>query len=160
MLATEEEMARSRIGTLQWYASFTRPDMCYGLPDILSELNKEKNTEFTSRKTINKAIVKLKQHRDYIHKIRPLTGAIEIEVYGDSAFKGNSSQQGVALVLRESQTNKANLVAWRSNGSERKPRSSLAAETHVAQIAMDKAIHFTYRRCALNLTASSQGQWS
>ncbi len=139
MLATEEEMARSRIGTLQWYASLTIPDMCYGLAQILSELNKEKNTDVF--KKINRAIVKLKQHRDYIHKIRPLTGSVEIEVYGDSAFKGNSSQQGIALVLRESQTNNANLISWRSNGSDRRPWSSLAAETHVAQIDMDKVIH-------------------
>ncbi len=45
MLATEEKMARSRIGTLPWYASLTRPDMCYDLAEILSELNKEKKTE-------------------------------------------------------------------------------------------------------------------
>ena len=43
LMATEEEMARSRIGTLQWYASLTRPDMCYDLADILSEINKEKH---------------------------------------------------------------------------------------------------------------------
>ena len=65
----------------------------------------------------------------------------KFEIYGDSAFKGNTSQQGVALVLRETQTENGNLISWRSNGSERKLWSSLAAETHVSQIAIDKAIH-------------------
>ena len=45
------------------------------------------------------------------------------------------------VVLREAQSEKANLISWRSAGSDRKPWSSLAAETHVAQVAMGKAIH-------------------
>ncbi len=139
MLASEEEAARSKIGTLQWYASLTRPDICYDLAEILSELNREKNTEVY--KKINRTIVKLKNQRKYIHKIVPIRGAMEIEIYGDSAFKNNSSQQGLAVVFRECQSQKANLISWRSNGSDRKPWSSVAAETHISQIAMDKAIH-------------------
>ncbi len=98
MHESEEEMARSKIGTLQWYATQTKPDLSHDLSEMLSELNKEKNTEVFKKK--NKTVVKLKNHREYVHTIKPIRGEIEIEVYGDSAFKSNSSQQGVAVVLR------------------------------------------------------------
>ena len=65
MLASEEEPARSKNGTLLWYASLTPPDFCYDLAEILCELNKEKNTEVY--KKINRTIVKLKNQRENIH---------------------------------------------------------------------------------------------
>ncbi len=74
MLENKKEMARSRIGTLQWYASLTRPDLSHDLAEVLSELNKGKNTDMF--KKINKTIVKLKNHREYVHTIKPIRGQI------------------------------------------------------------------------------------
>ncbi len=45
------------------------------------------------------------------------------------------------VCLRKTGATEMNVVAWKSKKAERKSWSTLAAETHGLQVAMDKAIH-------------------
>ncbi len=81
----EENLVRSRIGTLQWFATLTRPDLCIDIWRALSYLNKERDTEIL--KIVNRIIEKFEKSRFHFHKITPLSDDIEKEVYGDASFE-------------------------------------------------------------------------
>ncbi len=64
-----------------------------------------------------------------------------LETHGDSAFQ-ISNQQGIVCLLRENdKSRKVNYLSWKSKRAERRTWSTLAAETHALQKAMDTAIH-------------------
>ena len=88
---------------------------------------------------LNSIINKFNKHRttNKIH-LEPLTSPFEVEIYGDSAFR-QDNQQGIVTVFREKGSPLRNLIAWKSQKSDRKAWSTLAAETHVMQHAIDKA---------------------
>ena len=134
----EETKVRGIIGSLQWAASSNRPDLSFPLAMALSELNKSKSVR--SIKTANQLIDKYYGRSDVNLKIRPLTGHLDFEVYGDSALK-YSQQQGVVAVLRNPNTDMVNVLSWRSRKAERRIWSTLAAETFVLQKAIDKAVY-------------------
>ncbi len=76
-----------------------------------------------------------------------------MEAYGDSAFAADNNQIGVRLILRQSRSNIVNLVGWRSCKSDRRAWSTLAAETHAMQMAMDWAIGLKYVMYELGMAA-------
>ena len=123
----EEIKARGIIGTLQWAASSNRPDLSYHLAMALSDLNMSKSVK--SIKTAKLLVDKYHGRSDMKLKIRQMTGYIDLEVYGDSAFK-YSQQQDVVKVLRNPNTDTVNVLSWRSRKAERRTWST-AAETFV-----------------------------
>ncbi len=68
-----------------------------------------------------------------------MKGPIAVEVFGDSSFRDNN-QQGIVTAIRQAGAKRCNLVGWRSQKSDRRAWSTLAAETHVMQNALNKAI--------------------
>ncbi len=126
------------IESLQWAASSNRPHLPFPLAMALSELNKSKSVK--SIKTANQLIDKYYGQSDIKLKIRPMTGHLDLEVYGDSAFK-YSQHQGVVAVLRNPNTDMVNVLSWRTRRAERRTWSTLAAETFVLQKAIDKAVY-------------------
>ena len=66
-----------------------------------------------------------------------------MEVFGDSAFK-QSNQRGIAVRIRRGGGTEVNVMSWKSKKAERKSWSTLAAETHVLQVSMDKAIRLQH----------------
>ncbi len=134
----EERWVRSVIGSLQWVASTHRPDLAYHLAIALGNLNSHRQ-KFAIREA-NGLIDRYHANRGLKLVIQPLGINWELEVFGDSAFK-QSNQQGVVVCLRRGGGTEMNVVSWKSKKAERKSWSTLAAETHVLQVAMDKAIH-------------------
>ncbi len=63
----------------------------------------------------------------------------EIEIFGDSAFR-QENQPRIVTIFREKGSPMYNLIAWKSQKSDRKTWSTLAAETHFMQHAIDKAV--------------------
>ena len=118
-LSEEEDQAiRSRIGTLQWFATLIRPDLCIELSKALSYLNREHDTDLLPM--MNKIIKKFNDKRFHFHKIAPLKGDIELEIYGDASFKKEeTNQQGLVVIIRQNATQKANLISWKSNAADR-----------------------------------------
>ena len=125
--------------------------MCYLLNMAVSRVNAEKDN--LAIPWTNTAVQRFKDNRHSILKLVPLRGRIEVEAYGDSAFAADNNQIGVCLVLRQSGSSKVNLIAWRSCKSDRRAWSTLAAETHAMQMAMDRAIGLKYLLHELGVTA-------
>ena len=107
------------------------------LGELLSVVNIEKHTD--QIRSVNAIISRLNKHSENFVMLKPLKGQLEVEVFGDSSFRDNN-QQGIALAIRQAGTNICNLVEWKSQKSDRRAGSTLAAETHVMQNALDKAI--------------------
>ncbi len=137
----EERWVRSVIGTLQWSASTHRPDLSYHLAIALGNLNSHRQ-KFSIREA-NGLIERYQANRNLTLCIQPLRNDWDMEVFGDSAFK-HSNQQGIVVCLRQPDSSKMNIVSWKIKKAERKSWSTLAAETHVLQVAMDKAIHLQH----------------
>ncbi len=138
MTQEEETWARSTIGKLQWSAHSHRPDLWFLLGQALSNLTKERKKR--TLREINAIIDRYKEHEDMQLTFKPLRGNLELEVYGDSAFK-EYNHQGLVVLIRPENVEDVNIIGWQSRKAERRAWSTLAAETHVLQHAMDKAIH-------------------
>ena len=134
----EETWARSIIAKLQWSAHSHRPDLCSLLGQSVSNLTKERKKR--TLREINAIIDRYKEHEDMQSTFKPLRGNLELEVYGDGAFK-EYNHQGLVVVIRPDSAEDINIIGSQSRKAERRAWSTLAAETHVLQHAMDKAIH-------------------
>ncbi len=134
----EETWARSVIGKLQWSAQSHRPDLCYVLGQALGNLTSQRKK--TTLIECNKIIDYYHEHEDMNLIFQPLGGNLELEVYGDSASKEHNHQD-IVVVLRMSGQAIVNVLGWKSKRAERRAWSTLAAETHVLQHALDKSIH-------------------
>ncbi len=137
LTAEEETQIRAKIGQLQWFASVCRPDLTFDLGNLLSEVNKEKS--FTAIAKINQIVPIFHRRSDNKIVIKPLGKSLTLEVYADSSFKYDN-QQLVVSILREEGTRNANMVGWKSQKSDRRAWSTLAAETHAMQVGLDRAI--------------------
>ena len=138
MTHAEETWATSIIGKIQWSAQSHRPDLCYVLGQALGNLTSQRKK--TTLIECNKIIDFYHEHEDMSLIFQPLGGNLELEVYGDSAFKEHN-HQGIVVVLRMSGQAIVNVLGWKSKKAERRAWSTLAAETHVLQHALDKSIH-------------------
>ncbi len=134
----EESLIRSQIGAMQWFVATSRPDLCYLLNIGLSRINAEKDAMTVS--WTSSAVQRFKNHRNSILKLVPLRGQIKLETYGDSALAAENNRIGVCIVLRQAKSNIVNMVGWHSCKSNRRAWSTLAAETHAMQLAIDRAI--------------------
>ena len=63
----------------------------------------------------------------------------EVEICRDSAFR-QENQHSIVTIFHEKGSPLCNLIAWKSQESDGKAWSTLAAETHVIQHAIDKAL--------------------
>ena len=133
----EETMVRSRIQTLELFAATCRPDLCFILNDVLSEVNSSK--KYSTVTSINTAVDQFHRHPDNVLKLVPLKGTIEIEVYCDSAFDG-SNQIGYCLVMRERNSDRVNLIEWRITKSNKCAWSTMAAKTIAMRYGVEQAI--------------------
>ncbi len=134
----EETMVRSRIGALQWCAAICRPDLSFRLNHVLGEINSSRSTSVITE--INAVIDDFKKYEDSNRiTFKPMGQKQSLEVYGDSSFTGHN-QQGVCVATRDCENQRINLVGWKSQKSDRRAWSILAAETHAAQYTMDRAI--------------------
>ncbi len=109
----------------------------FDLGNLLSEVNKEKS--FTAIAKINQIVRKFLKRSDNKIVIKPLGDSLTLEVYADSSFKYDN-QQGIVSILCEEGTRNANMVGWKSQKSDRRAWSTLAAETHAMQVGLDRAI--------------------
>ncbi len=107
----EETQARSLIGTMQWYASICRPDLSYSFGIALSFLSKDR--KIAVFELINAIIVKFAKFPQNRLTFQTLKRPINIEVYGDTSLDGDN-QQGLITLMREEQSEKANMISWRS----------------------------------------------
>ncbi len=145
-LTTEEEKkVRSIIGSLQWAATANRPDLSNHLATALGRLNK--NNDRQSIIDANNLLLKYAKYEGVQLNIVPMDlEKVVIETHGDSAFQ-ISNQQGIVCMLRETaDSDKVNFISWRSKRAERRTWSTLAAETHALQKALDESIHM---KCVL-----------
>ena len=86
---------------------------------------------------MNRIIEKFEQNRFHFHKTTPLSGEVEIEVYGEASFeRDETNQQGLAVVIRKIGSKRANLLSWKSNTADRMVWSTVAA-----QQALDRTVH-------------------
>ena len=131
----EETWASSVIGKLQWSAHSHRTFL---LGQALANLTRERKKK--TLKECNSIIDRFREHDDMELRFKPLTGKYELEVYGDSAFE-DYNHQGLVVLVRSENAEDINIVGWQTRRAERRAWSILAAETHVLQHAMDKAIN-------------------
>ncbi len=81
----EETWERSVIGKLQWSAQSHRPDLCYVLGQALGNLTSKKKKATLIE--CNEIIDRYHEHEDMNLIFQALGENLELEVYGDSAFK-------------------------------------------------------------------------
>ncbi len=126
----EETEARNLIGTLQWFASKCRPDLSYSLAQALSFETRDKNGAIFEM--INKIISKFGKYRQNRLVFEPLKQPLEMEVFGDTSMDGDN-QQRLFAILRQSGTEKKNVLSCRSRASERKTWSTLSGGARFLQ---------------------------
>ncbi|CAE8632217.1 unnamed protein product, partial [Polarella glacialis] len=139
---SEKTELKSCGGSLQWLAGSTRPDAA-----ATTSLSMRDQPTIAELKQMYELILYLKQNEDvgiYIHAIS-LNKATVVLTFGDSSFAnapGSKSQAGTLVTLTEpSVFNRETLctvVDWRSGRTKRVVRSTLAAEAHAADDAVDR----------------------
>ena len=124
---------RSAIGSLQWLAGTTRPDLAADASLLQRSVSELTHGDLQQA---NQALKYVKATADAHIKIRPFEfNDLIIVGYGDSAFAnapGNKSQGGCIITATTSKAlegeDLASLLLWRSFRHQRVLRSTLAAE--------------------------------
>ncbi|CAE8672696.1 unnamed protein product, partial [Polarella glacialis] len=139
---SEKTELKSCGGSLQWLAGSTRPDAA-----ATTSLSMRNQPTIAELKQMYELILYLKQNEDvgiYIHAIS-LNKATVVLTFGDSSFAkapGSKSQAGTLVTLTEpsvfNRETPCTVVDWRSGRTKRVVRSTLAAEAHAADDAVDR----------------------
>ena len=128
---------QSVIGKLIWIRGQTRPDICFDVCHLASNL---KNSTLDDIKHLNKVISHLKQSNvSLTFQNLGEVSDLKLVIYADAAHRNlvnDASQEGY-LIFLVGENRKCILLNWQSKRIRRVVRSSLAAET----LALSNAVH-------------------
>ena len=133
------KLCRSRIGQIMWLASQTRPDLCFDVNCLSSDIN---SFDHSIIPRVNKVIKKAKTASVCIKFPVLDLKSLSICAFSDASLgnvKNGGSQGGYIVFLRDSKGTIVPLT-WCSKRLKRVVRSTLAAECLALGDALDHAI--------------------
>ena len=131
----ERQNLRALIGSLQYAAINSRPDLCHRLGLLQSAINKAKVEHLLEA---NKVLHEAKQHANVSLRIQPISlDDVRFVAFSDASFaseKNPDSYQGTIIMaahkdIANNQTTRVNPIAWQSKKIQRVAVSTLSAET-------------------------------
>ena len=143
---TEEErhLLRGLIGSLQYAAVHTRPDLSSALSQLQSQIN---NATVTTLIMANKTLHTAKKHHDVTIKIKPIAPAdLRFIAFSDASFASKSKPESYAgmIVLathKDIAQNKSCVISplsWGTKKIQRVVTSTLSAETSALSTTLDQ----------------------
>jgi hypothetical protein len=139
----EYTQLRSIVGSMNWVAHGTRPDISFDLIDLSMKFHKAKVEDLTRAVKIAR---KLKEVDSFL-KFPSLNGDIKtwkLAVYTDAAhgnLSDGTSSTGSHVIFLVDDRNHCCTLAWRSNKIKRVVRSTLAAEALSLQEGIEEAVY-------------------
>ena len=139
----ERQSLRGLIGSLQYAAVNTRPDLCSRLGNLQSQINKAK---ISTLNDANKTLHEAKMHSDVTLKIQPISiNQLRFAAFSDASFasaKIPDSHQGMMIMscheeLGRNRTSVVNPVMWHSKKIQKVAVSTLSAEAMALAGAVD-----------------------
>ena len=140
----ERHLLRGLIGSLQYAAVHTRPDLSSALSQLQSQINKATVSTLTAA---NKALHIAKKHHDVTIKIKPISPEdLRFVAFSDASFASKSkpeSHAGMIVVAthKDISQNKACVISplsWGTKKIQRVVTSTLSAETTALSTALDQ----------------------
>ena len=131
----ERQGLRAVIGSLQYAATNTRPDLCHRLGLLQSAINKAKVSHLLEA---NKLLHEAKRHSEVALHIHPINVPdVRFVAFSDASFaseKCPDSYQGTVIMaahkdIANNKTTRVNPIAWQSKKIQRVAVSTLSAET-------------------------------
>ena len=141
---TERRIIRRVVGELLWVSLMTRPDLCFEVNCLSSNIEDSTIKELKdAKRLVEKA--KLEPLSLTFTRIGPKEH-IRIKIYTDASFNNQDrklkSTEGRVLVLENSKSSKCNVFSWKTKRISRVCRSVKAAETRALENGLDDAVHF------------------
>ena len=139
----ERHSLRALIGSLQYAAVNTRPDLCAQLSWLQSQINCAKVETLIEG---NKCLHEAKMHASTKIVLQPLEDKqMRFLAFTDASFPSNKNpdaQQGMLIMASEeklarNQTSKVNPILWHSKKIQKVTTSTLSAESMAATCALD-----------------------
>ena len=139
----ERQSLRGLIGSLQYAAVNTRPDLCSRLGNLQSQINKAK---ISTLNDANKTLHEAKLHSDVTLKIQPISlNQLRFAAFSDASFasaKIPDSHQGMMIMscheeLGRNRTSIVNPIMWHSKKIQKVAVSTLSAEAMALAGAVD-----------------------
>ena len=139
----ERQSLRGLIGSLQYAAVNTRPDLCSRLGNLQSQINKAK---ISTLNDANKTLHEAKLHSDVTLKIQPISlNHLRFAAFSDASFasaKLPDSHQGMMIMschdeLGRNRTSVVNPIMWHSKKIQKVAVSTLSAEAMALAGAVD-----------------------
>ena len=143
---TEEERhhLRGLVGSLQYAAVHTRPDLSSALSHLQSQINQAKVSTLI---TANKVLHNAKKHSDVCIQIQPIaTPDVRFIAFSDASFASKSKPESHAGLIilathKEISSNKSCAISplsWGTKKIQRIVTSTLSAETSALSTALDQ----------------------
>ena len=130
---------RSLIGSLQWSANMTRPDLSYGVTSLMGKIG---DLRIDDCRKANKLLRKAKGCHPSLVTCKPLDmSCLRLHIYSDAGFANLNdmgSQMGHVTFIEDSISR--NVIEWKSRKIMRICRSTFSAELLACGEAMDYLI--------------------
>ena len=145
-LVTEKErhLLRGLVGSLQYAAVHTRPDIASALSHLQSQIN---SSTVATLITANKVLHNAKKHSDVHIKIQPIkTEDLRFIAFSDASFASKSkpeSHAGMIILathreISQSQSCPVSPISWGAKKIQRIVTSTLSAETSALSTTLDQ----------------------
>ena len=135
----EEKGFRSVLGALQWHSNSTRPDLAFSVSKLLGET---KSLQLKHCTLANKLLRKAKANDPTKITCVKLKGKLALNVYTDASYANLpdlASQRGT-IAFMEDETERKNIVEFKSKRIKRVCRSTFSAELLACNAAVDYAL--------------------
>ena len=139
----ERQSLRAVIGSLQYAAVNTRPDLCSRLGWLQSRIN---HAQVSTLQEANRVLHEAKQHADVSINIQPIDQAdLRFVAFSDASFasaKTSDSHQGMIIMaahkgIGNNQRSSINPIVWHSKKIQKVAVSTLSAEAMALAGAVD-----------------------
>ena len=150
------KVLQCKIGQILWVCNQTRPDVCYDVSYLSTNLSKATIRDVLM---INRTIRKLKR-QDIKLTFKPLNADKKLIAFTDASLGGlpNGGSQCGSLVFLVDSAGNCNLLSWSSKQIKRVVRSSLSAETLGMSECLDSVIFVKMLYRDMNFGDANKGE--
>ena len=141
---SERKTIRRVVGELLWVSLMTRPDLSFDVNHLSSNISTATIKDLKdAKRLVDKA--KTQPVTLTFTRLGPV-GKMRIRTYCDASFNNQDdrirSTEGRVLLLENEESNKVNMVSWKTKKISRICRSVKGAETRALENGLDESIHF------------------
>lgn len=128
LIEEDQTKYRSLLGSLNWLAQHTRPDLSFQVSKLGRNLQ---SASYGNMREINRVVKITKERNVKVFLERLEKGKLTLEVFADASFgnmEDGKTQIGFCILLRDKE-GRSNPIIWKSKLSRRVVGSTLAGET-------------------------------